>query len=264
MDDTLYNYIKVNIYARFFAHDTLVHSIEELIAFLDSIPDIEVTQQIVDDVTEYINSDMPYPKRYKIRPRVYFILIKTTAQTMEEFKANRKNKELDQELSEEGMPLTPKEIKAAELAVQRTGWYRGYINFKRVVLMPDTGKFRYEDTPFEAFVWADSGNDCYNRIITHLKYRPDLDMRSQFPAARGSNFEFEYIGEELPSEEEINAKDNRQATDEAPFAPEDVDADAPGSEEYSPSTPFDNEEPASVEYPSNEAPTSEAPLLFQE
>lgn len=81
----------MNIYARYFDQDTLVYSFDELMDFLSSIPDIRITPELVEDVRNYVESDMPYPKRYKIRPRVYFILIKTTAESLSAFKANRKN-----------------------------------------------------------------------------------------------------------------------------------------------------------------------------
>ena len=83
----------MNIYARYFDQDVLVHSFDELMEFLSEIPEIPINQRLIDDVRAYVQSDMPYPKRYKIRPRVYFILIKTTAETMEEFKAHRKDSE---------------------------------------------------------------------------------------------------------------------------------------------------------------------------
>ena len=73
----------MNIYARYFDQDTLVYSIDELIEFLSTISDISITKELIEDIQTYIESDMPYPKRYKIRPRVYFILIKTTAQSLE-------------------------------------------------------------------------------------------------------------------------------------------------------------------------------------
>ena len=38
------------------------------------------------DIRDYVASDVAYPKRYKIRPRVYFIIIKTEAATMQDFK----------------------------------------------------------------------------------------------------------------------------------------------------------------------------------
>ena len=37
--------------------------------------------------------------------------------------------------------------------------------------------------------------DAYNRIIDHLKNRNDVDPRSQFPSAKSSSFEYQYMGE---------------------------------------------------------------------
>ena len=80
----------MNIYVRYFDIDALVKDADELIQFLSSIPDIPINDALAKDIRDYVNSDMPYPKRYKIRPRIYFILIKTTAETIEEFKTNKK------------------------------------------------------------------------------------------------------------------------------------------------------------------------------
>lgn len=198
----------MNIYARYFNQEALLHNYDELMGFLSSIPEIPITQRMEEDVKEYLDSDMPYPKRYKIRPRVYFILIKTNADTMYEFKANHKE---EGELSQSG-PTKPemlaepvynkKDIKMVQLAEQRTGWYLGTIVFKRVIQISGTTKFRYQDTTFQAYVRATSGQECYNRIIEHLKNRSEVDLRSQFPSARGSNFTFEFVGNELPTEGE--------------------------------------------------------------
>ena len=194
----------MNIYARYFNQDILVHSFDELMDFLSSIQEIPITQRLVDEVRAYVQSDMPYPRRYKIRPRVYFIMIKTTAETMEEFKSHR------EEAIAEDAPVvmrpadavqTKKEIKAAQLAEQRSGWYYATIVFKRVIQVAATTKFRYQDTVFEAFVRANSGAECFDKVIAHLKNRPEVDPRSQFPSARGSNFTFEYVGTELPTED---------------------------------------------------------------
>ena len=46
-------------------------------------PDIEA------DIRDYAASDVYYPKRYKVRQRVYFIVIKTTAATMMDFKQKK-------------------------------------------------------------------------------------------------------------------------------------------------------------------------------
>jgi hypothetical protein len=72
------------------------------------------------------------------------------------------------------------------------GWYEGILEFKRVLLVPGTGKFQYRDTQFAARVKAMSGMDCYQRIVEHLRER--VDERSQFPSAKGKNFKFRYLG----------------------------------------------------------------------
>ena len=48
------------------------------------------------------------------------------------------------------------------------------------------------DDEFIANVKAESGMDCYNRIVDYLKER--VDERSQFPSAKGKNFKFRYLG----------------------------------------------------------------------
>ena len=197
----------MNIYARYFNQDVLVRSYDELMDFLTSIPEIPMNQRLAEDIRTYMESDMPYSKRYKIRPRVYFILIKTDAETMEDFKTNRKTVEspasLAQSMNSAAEPLVnKKEIKAAQLAEEREGWYLGTLLFKRVIQIATTQKCYYQDTTFQAYVRTTSGMECYNRIIKHLKGRSEVDQRSQFPSAKGNNFTFEFIGDKLPGENE--------------------------------------------------------------
>ena len=96
--------------------------------------------------------------------------------------------------------INKREIKAAQLAEERYGWYLGTIVFKRVLQIAGTTKFRYHDTTFQAYVKAHSGAECYSRLIEHLKNRTEIDPRSQFPSAKGSSFTFEFVGNELPTE----------------------------------------------------------------
>ena len=60
----------MNLYLRFFDHEILAHSVDEAIDFLVSIPDIQMTQDLEADIREYVESDVFYPKRYKVRPRI--------------------------------------------------------------------------------------------------------------------------------------------------------------------------------------------------
>ncbi len=181
----------MNLYLRYFDKETLVANVDEALAFLRSIPEIGMNDNLEADIRDYADSEVYYPKRYKIRPRVYFIIIKTTAATMLDFK---------QKKALHAMPANNAIVEkkdASALAVNRLneetpGWYEGVLDFKRVVLVPATGKHEYRDTHFVARCKAMSGQDCYNRIVEHLRAR--VDSRSQFPSAKGKNFHYKYLG----------------------------------------------------------------------
>lgn len=176
----------MNLYLRYFDRETLVTSVDEAIEFLSSIEEIGMNPVLEEDIREYAASDVFYPKRYKVRPRVYFIIIKTEAATMEDFKDKK---------ALNVHPVAPSKANApvlVRLNEIRPGWYEGMIDFKRVLMVPGTGKFQYRDTQFVANVKAESGMDCYNRIVDHLRER--VDDRSQFPSAKGKNFKFRYLG----------------------------------------------------------------------
>lgn len=175
----------MNLYLRYFDRETLVSTVDEAIDFLQAIGDIDVTPELEEDIREYVASDVFYPKRYKIHPRVYFIIIKTEAQTMQDFKEKKAVHTPDTAPKAQAPAL-------ARLNEIRPGWYEGTIDFKRVTLIPGTGKYQYRDTQFVACVKASSGMECYERIVDHLRER--VDDRSQFPAAKGKSFKFIYLG----------------------------------------------------------------------
>ena len=178
----------MNLYLRYFDRETLVHTVDEAIAFLREIEEVWMNPILESDIREYASSDVFYPKRYKLRPRVYFIIIKTEAENMQDFKDKKA-------VHSPSMMGTPKQSAPAlaRLNEERPGWYEGMIDFKRVLLVPGTGKYQYRDTQFIANVKATSGMDCYNRIVDYLRDR--VDERSQFPSAKGKNFKFRYLGQ---------------------------------------------------------------------
>ena len=178
----------MNLYIRYFNSETLVHTVDEAIDFLKSIDEIGMNPVLEADVRDYAASDVYFPKRYKIRPRVYFIIIKTEAATMQDFKEKRALRSTGGTEKERGASSV-----LLKLNEERAGWYEGIMDFKRVVLSPGSGKFQYRDTHFVAQVKAMSGIDCYNRIVEHLRQR--VDERSQFPSAKGKNFQFRYLGQ---------------------------------------------------------------------
>ena len=165
------------------------YNADQAIDFLCSIPEIGMNPAIEADVREYVASDVYYPKRYKVRPRVYFIIIKTEAATMLDFKQKKALRNGTAPTTERRETVAPVITKLNE---EKEGWYEGALDFKRVVMIPATGKHEYRDTHFVARCKALSGIDCYNRIVEHLKER--VDSRSQFPSAKGKNFKFKYLG----------------------------------------------------------------------
>ena len=176
----------MNLYLRYFDRETLVSTVDEAIDFLKTISEIDMTPDLEADIRDYVASDVFYPKRYKIHPRVYFIIIKTDAATMQDFK---EKKAVHPDGVPSGKAISPAVAKLNEI---REGWYEGTVNFKRVLLVPGTGKFQYRDTMFVARVKAVSGLDCYERIIDHLRER--VDERSQFPSAKGKNYKVRFLG----------------------------------------------------------------------
>lgn len=191
----------MNLYIRYFDSETLVTNVEDAIAFLSGISEIGMNDKIANDVRAYFESDNRFPKRYKVRSKIYFILIKTDKDTMQAFKDYR-NSSATAEPETASAPADAPAADAAEakpiisplmaLYAEREGWYEGSFDFKRVVTIPSTGKNEYRDTHFVACCKALSGIDCYNRIVDHLRSR--VDSRSQFPSAKGKNFHFKYLG----------------------------------------------------------------------
>lgn len=179
----------MNLYLRYFDRETLVSNVDDAIDFLSSIDEIRMNADLEADIRDYAASDLYYPKRYKIRPRVYFIIIKTEAATMLDFKQKKALRSNLPHSVDQRDPLAPT---IAHLNEERPGWYEGTLDFKRVVLVPVTGKHEYRDTHFVVNCKAMSGLDCYNRIVDYLRGR--VDSRSQFPSAKGKNFRFRYLG----------------------------------------------------------------------
>ena len=179
----------MNLYLRYFDNETLVKNVDAAISFLRSISEIDVDEALEADLREYAASNVQYPKRYKVRSRVYFIVIKTLASTMQEFKSHRSGTDGGIDGASKEKAVSAELLKLNE---PRPGWYAGSLVFKRVRLDPETGKFRYTDTPFEAKVKAASAMDCYNRMVSHLQER--VDPRCQYPSPKGKNFSYKYLG----------------------------------------------------------------------
>lgn len=180
----------MNIYLRYFNKETLVSTVNDAIEFLQGITDIDMDEFLMQDIKNFVEGSSMYPKRYKVRGHSYFIVIKTTAETLEDFK----NKGAAAREATESA-RAQREERQMFFSAKKPGWYEGKLLFKRVIAIPQTQKFQYMDTTFVARVHADSVQDCYNAIVNHLRMRNDVDPRSQFPSIKGRNFECRYLGE---------------------------------------------------------------------
>lgn len=185
----------MNLYVRYFDHECLAHTIEEAIIFLEDIPDISVDSTVPGRIENFLNDEDAYPFRLKVSYSNYVLFLKTEADSLESF---HEIERLRREQGEENHGMTMAERKKAiieELNKPQRGWYEAHITFKRVMMVPDTGKFTYKDTDFAAKCIAESPMDCYNRIMQHLQSRSDLDPRCQYPSARNQNFKYEFLCE---------------------------------------------------------------------
>lgn len=174
----------MNIYIRYFDDEALCHNMAEVHQFLSSLSDIDATPKMLTDISEYLESDIVFPKRYKVASRSYFIMIKTQHDTLAEFHAHGKEK------SESA------EHRSERYDDNRPGWYRCTKSFRRVVSRPDgSGKVDYTDASIEVLLRGQSPRQCHDQIVSYLQGRPDVDSRSQFPTIKESNFKFAFLGE---------------------------------------------------------------------
>ena len=181
----------MNLYIRYFQNETLVKSVEEACEFLSSIPDIKVDDTLSSDLRRYLEDPARFPKRYKVKGKSYFIVIKTPYDTIQEFQEHGNAKHEEQELRH-----AERRDRLDHFMRLRVGWYEAGMTFKRVLLHPTTQKCMYCDTQFRARLKATSIQNCYDRIIDHLRSRGDVDSRSQFPSIKGRNFSYTFLGME--------------------------------------------------------------------
>ena len=76
----------MNLYIRYFDDEYLAHSVNEAVDFLKGleIKGFDFNDEFTKDLQTYADSNIAYPKRYKVHCHVYFIVIKSTSATMEE------------------------------------------------------------------------------------------------------------------------------------------------------------------------------------
>jgi hypothetical protein len=79
----------MNLYLRYFDQETLVYSVEEALIFCTQFQRLNWNPVWKMIFVNMSNSDVFYPKRYKVRQGCYFIIIKTEAATMARFQRKK-------------------------------------------------------------------------------------------------------------------------------------------------------------------------------
>jgi hypothetical protein len=173
-------------YVRYFENEALVNDLKEAQEFLINLPGVEIDDSGLEQLTTYFSTDQKGSKKIFMPNHRSFLVIKTTVDTLEEFKANnQKNLEGGEE-----KVSTPK-----SLDIEQEGWYECRLSFQRIVANPDTKKCFYYNDALEARVKAKTGREAYDRMVEHIRKNPDVDERSQMPAAASKNFTWKYLGE---------------------------------------------------------------------
>ena len=183
----------MNLYVRYFEHDTLATNMEEVVAFLESLKEVKVDDSVINKIISFQNSSNLYPYRLKVGYNNYVLFLKTEANTLEEFKELERIR--NQQKADGTYIAEKKKSVLDKLNEPLEGWYEATLLFKRVILIPETNKFQYRDTRFRAKLKASSPMDCYNRVVNHLRNRQDVDSRSQFPSAKSNNFIYQFLDE---------------------------------------------------------------------
>lgn len=187
----------MNLYVRFFDKEALVPDVESVLGFLSSIPQIRKGSVPEKKLVKFVEGDSRYPFKGKVDDRNYFLVIKTEEPTLEAFLIAQEAVNQHPVGSLKKNSVEPPRYESRESALQTEcyGWYEAGLVFKRAMPGNETRKFQYVDTPFRVRLKAKSGLDCYNRIVEHLKARPEVDSRSQYPSVKGKNFEFRLVEE---------------------------------------------------------------------
>ena len=173
-------------YVRYFDDETMVDNLKEAMDFLSGLDGVEMDEACVEQLTSYFTTDQKGSKKIYMPNHRSFLIIKTTVNTMEEFKANnQKNAETGEE--------RPSGAKA--LDAEQHGWYECKLSFQRIVTNPETKKCFYYNDTLEAKVMADSARDAHTQMVKHLRENPDVDERSQMPAAASKIFVWRFLGE---------------------------------------------------------------------
>ena len=177
----------MNYYARYFDSEGVIHTPQALVDFISSIPQIMMTDELAAAMFKFCEDKTSFPRHFRLPNKHTFIVIKTNASSLDEFKTIGANGGV--------MPSDNREVKGSPVDEIRPGKYRVCITFRRAVVNPETRKCIFVEEPFEVEMLSQSQRQCYDVVIEHLKSHPDIDARSQFPSIRSVNFNATLLSE---------------------------------------------------------------------
>ncbi len=177
----------MNYYARYFDSEGVFHTPQALVDFIASIPQIIMTDELAGAMLKFCEDKTSFPRHFRLPNKHTFIVIKTNASSLDEFKTIGANGGV--------LPAEVKEAKNLAVDELRPGKYRVSITFRRAIVNTETRKCVFVEEPFEVEMQAQSQRQCYDVVIEYLRNHPDLDARSQFPSIRSANFSATLMGE---------------------------------------------------------------------
>lgn len=170
----------MNYYARYFESEGVFSSPQALVDFLSGVPQIEMTEELSGAIFQFCADKTSFPRHFRLPNKSTFIVIKTNAVTLDEFKTRGANGGV--------VPADQKEHKHIAADDIRPGMYNVRMHFRRAIVNPETKKCCFVDDDFEVEMLAQSQRQCFDVVVEHLKNHPDVDPRSQYPSIRSSNF----------------------------------------------------------------------------
>lgn len=185
-------YTDMNYYARYFDSEGVFPTPQTLVGFISSIPQIIMTEDLADAIIKFCEDKTSFPRHFRLPNKNTFIVIKTNASTLDEFKTRGANGGLLP--SEPREPREPREFRSLAETI-RPGLYNVTMTFRRAIVNPDTRKCGFVEERFEVEMFAQSQKQCFDRVLEHLRNHPDVDERSQYPSIRSSNFRATFIRE---------------------------------------------------------------------
>lgn len=170
----------MNYYARYFDSEGVFSSPQDLVDFISSIPQIMMTEELSDAIRKFCADKTSFPRHFRLPNKSTFIVIKTTANSLDEFKTRGANGGTMQVEVKDSKVMTAEEI--------RPGMYDVRINFRRAIVNPETRKCSFVEEEFCVEMFAQSKRHCFDAVLDYLKNHPDVDSRSQYPSIKSSNF----------------------------------------------------------------------------